>query len=289
MRLALGLEYAGTAYSGWQALDGRRTVQGELEAALARVADQPVAVVCAGRTDAGVHALAQVVHCDVDAVRPLRGWVLGANTHLPPDIAVTWACQVADGFHARFSATARRYRYLILDRRTRAAVWADRVAWSPQRLDAEAMHAAAQCLVGRHDFSSFRAADCQSKSPVRLLESITVNRSDGLVSIEVQANAFLHHMVRNLAGSLLMVGRGERPVAWLAEVLAAADRRVAGPTGVPGGLYFAGVRYPAAFGVPPVREWTESAAPALDPTGAAGPADPSGIMRTSAAEGRTGG
>jgi tRNA pseudouridine38-40 synthase len=286
LRFAIGIEYDGTAYSGWQALDHIASVQAEVERALSLVADGPVAVVCAGRTDAGVHALAQVAHFDTDMSRPARGWVLGANTHLPPDISLLWATEVPADFHARFSATARRYRYLILDRRTRSALWHARTTFSSRPLDAAAMHAAGQQLVGTHDFTSFRAAECQAKTATRIVESLSVRREGALVSVEVQANAFLHHMVRNVVGTLLPVGRGERDAAWVAEVLAARDRRVAGITAPPQGLYFAGVRYPDRFGVPPAREWTGSLQPALESDGSAGPAAPSAIM---SAVGQTGG
>ncbi len=278
MRYAVGVEYDGSAYSGWQTLENIPSVQAEVERALSQVAAAPVKLVCAGRTDAGVHALSQVAHFDTAAVRPGRGWVLGANTHLPADISVLWAREVPADFHARFSATARRYRYVLFDRRTRSGLWAGRSTWSAHPLDAAAMHAAAQCLVGRHDFTSFRAAECQATSPVRNVESLTVHREGALVVLEVQANAFLHHMVRNIVGTLLPVGRGERPGAWVAEVLAARDRRIAGITAPPQGLYFAGVRYPAALDIPPTREWTECAVPALDEHGCAGPAAPSVIM-----------
>ncbi len=286
MRYALGIEYDGTAYSGWQALAEAPNVQGQLERALSLVAAHPVEVVCAGRTDAGVHALAQVVHFDTTATRPDRGWVLGANTHLPPDIAVLWACAVPREFHARFSATARRYRYLLFDRRTRSAVWARRTVWSAQSLDVAAMQQAAAMLVGTHDFSSFRAAECQARNAVRTIESLQVKREGALISVEVQANAFLHHMVRNLVGTLQWVGRGEREPGWVAQVLQARDRRQAGVTAPPHGLYFTGVRYPPQFAVPPAREWTESVAPALDDAGSAGPVAASAIMAAPAALGR---
>jgi len=278
LRVAIGVEYDGSAYSGWQALDHIASVQSAVEQALSRVADAPIAVVCAGRTDAGVHALAQVAHFDTAITRPPRGWVLGANTYLPPDIALLWATEVAPDFHARFSATARRYRYLILDRRTRSALWHARTTFSSQPLDAAAMHAAGQALVGTHDFTSFRAAECQAKTATRTVEWLEVRREGALVILEVQANAFLHHMVRNFVGTLLPVGRGERDAAWVREVLAARDRRVAGVTAPPQGLYFAGVRYPEPHVVPPPREWTGSAQPALDAAGGAGPAAPSAIM-----------
>jgi tRNA pseudouridine38-40 synthase len=251
VRVAVGIEYAGTRYAGWQRQDSAASVQAEVEAALARVADHPVELTCAGRTDGGVHALAQVAHFDTGATRPMRGWALGANTHLPPDIAVLWATPVPDDFHARFAALARSYRYVILNRSTRAAVLRDRACWWHAPLDAERMHAAAQSLVGEHDFTSFRAAQCQSRVPVRRLEQIAVRRDGEFVTLEVTANAFLHHMVRNIVGTLLAVGEGAQPVAWVAELLAARDRTAAGPTAPACGLYFAAVRYPQRFGVPP--------------------------------------
>ena len=285
MRYAIGIEYEGTAYSGWQALDHIASVQAEVERALGQVADSRVQVVCAGRTDAGVHALAQVAHFDTEAVRPPRGWVLGANSHLPPDIALLWATAVPEDFHARFSATARRYRYLIFDRRTRSALWSHRTTFSSLPLDAAAMHDAGQRLVGTHDFTSFRAAECQAKTAIRTVEWLRVRRDGALVILEVQANAFLHHMVRNFVGTLLPVGRGERGAEWVSEVLEARDRRVAGITAPPQGLYFAGVRYPERFAVPPVREWPGSVHPAVDGEGGAGPATPSVIMAPGEATG----
>jgi tRNA pseudouridine38-40 synthase len=251
MRLAIGIEYEGTGYAGWQRQPHAPSVQTEVERALAAIAVHPVALVCAGRTDRGVHALGQVAHFDTDARRTMRGWTLGANTKLPPDVAVQWVAPVADDFHARYSATARTYRYLILNRGTRSPVLRQRAWWVHAPLDAERMHEAAQVLVGRHDFSAFRAAECQSRVPVRLLERITVDRAGELLTVEVTANAFLHHMVRNLVGTLAEVGDGSRPVAWVGEVLATRDRRLSGPTAPPDGLYFTRVEYPAHFGVPP--------------------------------------
>lgn len=270
MRVALGIEYAGTRYAGWQRQTSAPSVQTEVEAALSKVADHPVEVVCAGRTDTGVHALAQVVHFETGAVRTMRSWTLGANTHLPPDVAVTWAAPVADDFHARFSALARSYRYVILNRTARSAVLRERTCWWHQPLDAERMHAAAQALVGEHDFTSFRAAECQSRVPIRRLERIAVRREGQFVSLEVTANAFLHHMVRNIAGTLLEVGEGSRPVTWVAELLTARDRTVSGPTAPAAGLYFAAVRYPERFGVPPpdARDGSGPGQPARDPVSA---------------------
>jgi tRNA pseudouridine38-40 synthase len=250
-RIAIGIEYDGAAFSGWQRQGHARSVQAELEAALARVADHPVELTAAGRTDAGVHALQQVAHFDSPALRGERGWVLGTNSAAPADVGLLWARPVPDDFHARHSALARRYRYRILTQARRPVLERQRACWVRETLDAAAMHAAAQVLVGEHDFSAFRAAECQSPTPVRSLAAISVQRLDERrVEIEVSANAFLHHMVRNLAGSLLAVGRGERPPEWIGELLVGRDRRLAGVTAPPQGLYLAGVRYPAAYGLP---------------------------------------
>jgi tRNA pseudouridine38-40 synthase len=225
-------------------------VQGELQAALARVADHPVELTAAGRTDAAVHALEMVAHFDTTADRPLHGWVFGANANAPAAISVLWAHPVAPDFHARHHALARRYLYRILDRRVRPALERERVSWTRHDLDPGRMHVAAQVLVGRHDFSAFRAAECQSPTPIRHLMAITVERLGPYVDIEVRANAFLHHMVRNIAGSLLLVGRGERSADWLAGTLRGRDRREAGPTAPPQGLYFVGADYPDGCGLP---------------------------------------
>jgi tRNA pseudouridine38-40 synthase len=251
MRIALGIEYDGTDFFGWQRLSHGPTVQAEVEAALAFVADHPVAVTCAGRTDAGVHARCQVVHFDTTAVRDPRGWVLGATSRLPRSVAVLWARSVPDEFSARFPARARRYRYTLLNRPIRPALEGRFVAWERVPLDAGAMHAAAQALVGEQDFSAFRAAACQARHPRRCVRAISVGRVDERVVVEIEANAFLHHMVRNIVGSLLEVGRGERPVEWIAELLAARDRNQAGVTALPQGLVFVGPRYPAQWGLPP--------------------------------------
>jgi tRNA pseudouridine38-40 synthase len=250
MRIAVGLEYLGTAYAGWQRQPGQPTVQGELERALSEIADHPVQTACAGRTDTGVHATGQVVHFDTPSRRPHRGWLLGVNRHLPPDIAVTWFRAVPDGFHARYAAMSRSYRYLILNAPVRSALWAGRACLRHAPLDAARMHASLQCLVGRHDFSAFRAAECQSVSTVRVLESIRVVRQGPLVVMDVTANAFLHHMVRNIVGAALAVGAGEMPVDWIARLLALRDRTQAGITAPAAGLYFQSVRYPFGAGVP---------------------------------------
>lgn len=242
-RVALVLEYDGSAYAGWQAQKDGPSIQACLEAALSGVADAAVTVTCAGRTDAGVHALAQVAHFDAPVPRPPRAWVLGANSRLPADIAVRWAGPVDAGFHARFSARARSYAYLILNRRQRPALLHDRVWWTPRPLDARRMDQAARALTGEHDFTSFRAAECQARSPVRELRQITVRRFGDLLRVDVTANAFLHHMVRNLVGTLAVVGRGEAGPDWVAEVLAARDRRRAGMTAPACGLYLRDVDY----------------------------------------------
>jgi tRNA pseudouridine38-40 synthase len=225
-------------------------VQAELEAALARVAAHPVRGSWCGRTDTGVHAVGQVVHFDTDAVRTPRNWVLGTNANLPADVAVTWARTVSDAFHARFAAQSRSYRYLILNRPTRSSLLAGRATWVHQPLDAGRMHAAGQALVGTHDFSSYRALGCQAKSPVRTLHSLTVDRRGELIMLRVHANAFLHHMIRNIAGVLIAIGRQDRPLSWAADVLAFRDRTLGGVTAPPDGLYFERVWYPEHFDVP---------------------------------------
>lgn len=250
MRYALGIEYDGTGFLGWQRLPHGTTVQGALEKAIGFVANAQVDVTCAGRTDAGVHAQCQVVHFDTEAVRSDRSWVLGSNAKLPGAIAVRWAQPVAAEFNARYDARARRYRYRILDRPVRPALLRHLVTWERLPLDPARMHAAAQSLVGEHDFSAFRTVQCQARHPVRTVLAVQVARVGEEVHVEVEANAFLHHMVRNIVGSLLPIGRGERPVGWIAELLAGRDRRVAGPTAPPQGLCFLGPRYPARHGLP---------------------------------------
>ena len=250
MRIALGIEYDGTDFLGWQRLSHGDTVQGALEQALSRVAAQPVEVTCAGRTDAGVHGRCQVVHFDAPVERAMRGWLLGATSNLPRSVAVLWAQPVAADFHARFSARSRRYRYTILNRPVRAALDARYVTWERQPLDATRMHAAAQALLGEHDFSAFRAVSCQAAHPRRCVLAAGVRREGEQVIVEIEANAFLHHMVRNIVGSLLPVGRGDQPVEWVAELLAGCNREVAGPTAPSSGLTFLGPRYEAYWGLP---------------------------------------
>jgi tRNA pseudouridine38-40 synthase len=255
MRYALGVEYDGSGFLGWQRLSppgvaGEETLQQALETALSRVAGHPVDTVCAGRTDAGVHGRCQVVHFDSDAARAPRGWMLGATGHLPPAMCVRWCLPVPGDFHARFSARARRYRYALLNRPVRPALGRQYLAWERRPLDAAAMHRAAQALLGEQDFSAFRTVHCQAPHANRELQSIEVRRDGDQVVVEVQANAFLHHMVRNIVGSLLVVGRGERPEDWIAALLAGRDRTLAGPTAPPGGLVFLGPKYPPEWGLP---------------------------------------
>lgn len=251
-RVALALSYDGSLYRGWQSQRKPHvaTVQEHLETTLSKIANAPIRVQCAGRTDAGVHASFQVVHFDSPADRKEKAWVAGANTLLPDGISVLWAKPVDPGFHARFSATARRYRYIIANTQTRPAILSHGVTWQPQQLDHEAMHAAAQCLLGEQDFTSFRAVACQSNTPMRNVHFVEVSRINQLVVIDIQANAFLYHMVRNIAGSLLEVGKGRMPVSWVSDVLQARDRCKAAVTAPPHGLYLVHVTYPDDYGLP---------------------------------------
>ncbi|MFI0415689.1 MAG: tRNA pseudouridine(38-40) synthase TruA [Candidatus Thiodiazotropha sp.] len=250
MKIALGVEYDGSAFHGWQYQGDVRSVQELLQQALSRVADHAVTVHCAGRTDCGVHATGQVVHFETDAKRSDRSWVLGSNANLPLDISIGWAKQVPAAFHARFSAVARHYRYLILNRRFRSAQWCDRAVWIHRPLDESRMQRAAQALVGTHDFSSYRAMGCQAKHPVRTVHRLQVERVGEFISIEVYANAFLHHMVRNIAGVLIAIGKGEQDESWTQDVLALRDRTLGGVTAPPQGLYLTKVDYPQAFAIP---------------------------------------
>lgn len=250
MRIALGIEYDGTDFFGWQRLTQGPSVQAKLEQALSRVAAHPVEVSCAGRTDAGVHGRCQVVHFDTEATRDMRGWILGACSNLPASVAVLWAQPVLDSFHARYAARSRRYRYHLLNRPVRAALDARYVTWERLPLDAERMHAAAQALLGAHDFSAFRALSCQAAHPRRTMLAVSVRREGEQVFVDIEANAFLHHMVRNIVGSLLLIGRHEQPIEWMAELLAGCDRQVAGPTAAASGLTFIGPRYETHWGLP---------------------------------------
>ena len=258
MRIALGVEYDGSRFHGWQTQQpGVRTVQAVLEQALSKVADETVTATCAGRTDTGVHASEQVIHFDTEARRPPHGWVMGANVHLPDDVSVLWAAEVPEAFHARFSAVARTYRYWILNRLSRAALFHRRVTWIHRPLDADRMHRAGQALVGTHDFTSYRTVHCQAKNPVRTLHHLRVERQGDLVCLEVRADGFLHHMVRNIAGVLIAIGSGEAGEGWAAEVLEHRDRTLGGVTAPPDGLYFHHVDYPAEFVLPRSRRTPE--------------------------------
>lgn len=244
MRIALVLEYDGRGHCGFQSQPSGCGVQDALEAALADVAGVPARVTAAGRTDAGVHATAQVVHFDCAVARPVTAWVRGVNASLPPSVAVLFARKVEPDFHARFSALARHYSYLLHNRGPRPALDAGRVGWYHQPLDADAMHEAAQMLLGAHDFSSFRAAECQADSPVRTVLRAQVHRHGEMLRLDFSAHAFLHHMIRNLVGALVYVGAGKHDATWLRALLEARDRRLAPPTFAPDGLYFTGVDYP---------------------------------------------
>ena len=249
-RVAAIVEYDGTDFAGWQSQTHSASIQDAVQEAIGFVAGHPVAAVCAGRTDGGVHAVAQVIHFDTTALRTPRAWVLGANTKLPPSIALQWAAEVSTGFHARHAAVRRIYRYYILNRSARSALYRTRSAWIHRPLDAGAMHAAAQVLIGEHDFSAFRSAECQSKTPVRRLERIHVERAGDAVWLEIRANAYLHHMVRNIVGTLVEVQRAADPSATMLMILAGRNRRAAGITAPAEGLYLWRVEYPAALGIP---------------------------------------
>lgn len=259
MRIALGISYLGSAYHGWQSQPSGQTVQDQLERALAQFADvDALHTLCAGRTDAGVHGLGQVVHFDTDITRAMNSWVRGTNRYLPLDVAVQWAREVPAEFHARASATGRRYSYIVLESPVRPSLEAGRVGWVFRPLNLAAMEAATQHLLGEHDFSSFRAAQCQALSPVKHMRRIDIRRHGAYWRFDFEANAFLHHMIRNLMGCLVAVGQGLRPPAWMAEVLAARSRDAAAPTFAPDGLYFVGPVYDARWGLPdavPGLDW----------------------------------
>lgn len=250
MRIALGVEYDGSAFRGWQTQPGGGTVQDALEAALEQIAGEQVQVVCAGRTDAGVHAAGQVVHFDPPVQRPLTAWVRGVNTFLPAAIAVRWAHPVENDFHARFSAFGRCYRYVLINRPQRTGVWHGRAGWDHHPLDVEQMQRGASLLLGEHDFSAFRAADCQARSPVKTVRRAAVRRSGDVIVFDFEASAFLHHMVRNLVGSLVYVGQGKHSPEWISTLLASGDRRLAAPTFSAAGLYLVEVKYEPRWGLP---------------------------------------
>lgn len=262
------MEYDGTRYAGWQKQPHcEPTVQAVVESAVSAIANEPVSVVCAGRTDAGVHALGQVIHFDTQTNRRSHEWVFGCNANLPPDVRILWSQAVPDAFHARFSAAARYYRYEILNRWVKSAVHRDHVLTIFRPLDVERMQSAANQLLGKHDFSAFRAQGCQAKDPVKIMHAFNVTRQGDVIHVDVIASAFLHHMVRNLVGVLLPIGTGEKPVGWAGEVLHSKDRRLAGVTSPPNGLYLRSIYYPKQFGLPvdpmfeSLSEKIESSAP----------------------------
>ena len=250
MRVAIGVSYDGSGFDGWQSQPSRNTVQDKLERALGAIACAPVRIAGAGRTDAGVHATAQVAHFDTSADREVQAWVRGTNTHLPDSVAVQWAVPVEDDFHARFSARGRSYRYLLYNHPVRPSVFAGRCGWYHGRLDEGAMAQALEAVVGEHDYSAFRAAECQAKTPVRTIDKASVARSGDWICFEFTANAFLHHMVRNLVGCLVYVGAGRHPPSWMEQVLRSRDRKLAAPTFASGGLYLCGVRYDPQWSLP---------------------------------------
>ncbi len=252
MRIALGVEYDGSPFFGWQSQTGGHTVQDELQIALSSIANEPIAIIAAGRTDTGVHALEQVVHFDTQAERPLSAWVRGVNALLPHSVAVLWAHPVPQEFHARFSAQARSYRYLLINRPVRSALQSGKVGWFHTPLDVEKMRVAAQYLLGEHDFSAFRAAECQAKSPIKNLAQIAIQRHGDTIIFDLSANAFLHHMVRNIIGCLVYVGQGKHPPQWMHEVLESRSRNQAAPTFAPDGLYLHRITYDAQWGLPQV-------------------------------------
>jgi len=253
MRVALGIEYDGAAFCGWQTQPDGCGVQDALERALSEVAAQEVKTVCAGRTDASVHAVCQIVHFDTEAVRPLSAWVRGVNALIPGSVAVIWAREVSAEFHARFSAIARRYRYFLLNRAQRPGLFGQYVGWFHAHLDTQLMQAEAQTLVGEHDFSAFRSVDCQAKSPIRTVHDLLVFRRDDLVCFDITANAYLQHMVRNIVGALVYVGSGRQQPNWIADILEGRDRSRAAPTFSPNGLYLNSVEYAAHWGLPDLQ------------------------------------
>lgn len=250
IRIVLGIEYDGSAYAGWQRQADQKTVQSMLELALSKVADQEISVVVAGRTDAGVHALAQVVHFDTNVKREAHAWVMGGNTYLPDDIKILWMQIAVGGFHARYGAIARFYQYIIYNKPIASALHRTQVTWYFKPLEAHLMHQAAQYLIGEHDFSSFRAQGCQAKRPQRRIYFIKVYREQDRVIIDVCANSFLYHMVRNIAGVLLAIGAGKQPISWVQYLLASKDRKQAGVTALPHGLYLKGICYPEYYKIP---------------------------------------
>lgn len=254
MRIALGLEYDGSRFQGWQTQPARNTVQDSVEAALAQIAGAPVPVVCAGRTDSGVHAREQVVHFDTGAERPDTAWVRGVNGLLPDSVAVLWARRVPPGFHARYSATSRTYRYVLISRAVRPALSARYAGWTHAALDVASMSEASRCLIGEHDFSAFRSSECQAKTPVRTVHEVSIQRSGDRIDFVLRANAFLHHMVRNIVGTLVHVGKGARSADWVRDVLQSRDRSLAAQTAGAEGLYLESVRYDASWELPQAKQ-----------------------------------
>ncbi len=250
MRIALGVEYDGSGYNGWQSQPDMPNVQDVLQTALSKIAGESIAIVAAGRTDTGVHALEQVIHFDTGVERPLTAWVRGTNAVLPKDVAVLWAHPVPDDFHARFSAQARSYQYVLINRKSRTAVHHGKAGWFHMPLDVAAMRAAAQYLLGEHDFSAFRASQCQARTPVKNLAQLDIQQQGDTIIFNLTANAFLHHMVRNILGCLLYVGKGKYPPYWMHEVLEGCDRKFAAPTFAPDGLYLRHITYDAKWGLP---------------------------------------
>ena len=253
MRIALGVEYDGSPYCGWQSQAEGLTVQDTLQAALSAIAGEKISVMAAGRTDTGVHGIEQVVHFDTQVERPLQAWVRGVNALLPASIAVRWAHPVSDEFHARFSAQGRSYRYFLLNRSTRTALYAGKVGWFHASLDLAKMQQAAHMVLGLHDFSAFRASQCQAKSPIKTLHQLDIYREGEMLIFDVSADAFLHHMVRNIVGCLVYVGKGKYPEEWMTQVLQSRDRKYAAPTFSPDGLYLRHVKYAAKWGLPQIE------------------------------------
>lgn len=249
MRIALVVEYDGSQYHGWQAQPGLCTVQDVVENAISRVAAEKISITAAGRTDTGVHATHQVIHFDTDKERNIRAWIYGVNSFLPKDVCVRWGKEMPDTFHARYSGLSRRYRYVIYNSPIRPALMRCNVTWQYRQLDHNLMHEAAQCLIGEHDFTSFRSVECQSRTPMRSVMSVNVTRKADFVVIDICANAFLHHMVRNIAGALMAVGSTRHSIAWVKEVLDAKDRKLGAETAPPYGLYLVSVAYPEIFGM----------------------------------------
>ncbi|MFA6904027.1 MAG: tRNA pseudouridine(38-40) synthase TruA [Gallionellaceae bacterium] len=253
MRIALGVEYDGSAYCGWQSQPDGRTVQDVLQLALGQIAGELISVIAAGRTDTGVHALEQVIHFDTQALRPLTAWVRGVNALLPSNIAVLWAHLVDDEFHARFSAQARSYSYYLYCRQVRSALQHGKVGWFHQSLDVDKMREAAQYLLGEHDFSAFRASACQAKSPVKSMNMLDIQQQGEMIRLDLTANAFLHHMVRNIVGCLVYVGKGKHQPQWIKQVLEGRERSKAAPTFAPDGLYLRRITYDAKWGLPQLK------------------------------------